>query len=76
MLRYARKNHSSIHVACVCVCVTCYDFFINLLFVVQTACWIADPDEVYIRGKIVGGGPDKFDVETAVGVSLLNDALF
>ena len=33
--------------------------------------WIADPEEVYVRAKIVGGGPDKFDVEAASGVSLL-----
>merc|ERR1712137_1542798 len=33
----------------------------------KSECWIADPAEVYIRGKITGGGPDKFTVEAASG---------
>merc|ERR1712042_251525 len=33
----------------------------------KTECWIADPDEVYIKGKIVGGGADKCNVEAASG---------
>merc|ERR1712180_54905 len=40
----------------------------------KTACWIADPDEVYIRGKISGGGPDNFDVETDKGSANLPKA--
>jgi len=40
----------------------------------KTACWIGDPDEVYVKAKIVGGGPDKFDVESASGSANLPKA--
>merc|ERR1711872_150120 len=39
----------------------------SVTFDPKTECWIADPDEVYIRAKITGGGPDKFNVEAASG---------
>ena len=35
---------------------------------IEVDCWIADPDEVYIRAKIVSAG-DKCTVESAKGVS-------
>merc|ERR1712198_740059 len=40
----------------------------------KTECWIADPDEVYIRGKITGGGGDKIEVQTAKGNETLPKA--
>merc|ERR1712121_403474 len=39
-----------------------------------TECWIADPEEVYIRGKITAGGADKCTIESAKGAHTLPKA--
>ena len=35
----------------------------------KVECWIEDPDEVYIRGKIVAVNGDECQIESAKGVS-------
>jgi len=46
----------------------------SVTFDPKTECWIGDADEVYIRGKITGGGGDKIEVQTAKGNETLPKA--
>ena len=48
--------------------VFCFDGSFLSFFSLQTDCWVADPEEVYIRGKVLSAG-DTCEVQTAKAVS-------